>query len=608
MENPTPSMADQQRSAPSPSSAAPNWPVETGGSSKKLLAVDDGVDDVPLYHAAHAEDDAERKLKKTRKRRRKDESLTATLCAWTVNHQIGISINLMLLLALAHICFPRARRRTRKYFDLSYRDPDTGLYSQGWDDMYFVAFWVVAFTGLRATIMDYVLMPCARLGGVAGKKERLRFAEQAWLLIYYSCFWSLGMYIMYYSKYWLNLREMWTDFPTRSIDGLRKWYYLVQFAFWLQQILVVNIEERRKDYSQMFIHHIITCTLMFTSYGYYQTKVGNVILCIMDFVDILLPAAKLLKYLKFQRACDVAFGVFIVAWFVTRHIIYPLVCWSVYADLPPTVPYGCYDSGTGARFSPPNASSSSPSSSFFANDHSQHQHPHHAHQSHDDTISSFAAGTGAGAGAGAIDDYQNLLATGGTAVLRHMLQPFRDPTGPVCFNVRIQTAFLALLLALQGITLVWFGMIIRVAWTVLKGQGADDSRSDVEDKEDEELELELEEDAVGQGLEGAAAVIREEEVVGAEALDWNGRAERARARARGAGKGRGKGRASGRRAGSGSGSGSGTGVGVQAVASASGSARGYKRAGAASRASGISIPGHGDRKELLGRIGCDKPS
>ena len=26
------------------------------------------------------------------------------------------------------------------------------------------------------------------------------------------------------------------------------------------------------------------------------------------------------------------------------------------------------------------------------------------------------------------------------------------------------------------------------------------------------------------------------------------------------------------------------------------------------RASGISIPGHGDHKELLGRIGCDKPS
>lgn len=98
-------------------------------------------------------------------------------------------------------------------------------------------------------------------------------------------------YIMYNSNYWLNLNEMWTNFPTREMDGLLKWYYLVQYAFWLQQILVVHIEERRKDHWQMFTHHLVTCTLLFTSYGYYQTKVGNVILCLMDVVDLVFPVS-----------------------------------------------------------------------------------------------------------------------------------------------------------------------------------------------------------------------------------------------------------------------------------------------------------------------------
>jgi acyl-CoA-dependent ceramide synthase len=75
------------------------------------------------------------------------------------------------------------------------------------------------------------------------------------------------------------------------MNGVLKWYYLVQFAFWLQQIFVVNIEEKRKDYWQMFTHHIFTSALMFTSYGYYQTKVGVVILAIMDVVDLLLPVS-----------------------------------------------------------------------------------------------------------------------------------------------------------------------------------------------------------------------------------------------------------------------------------------------------------------------------
>ena len=94
-------------------------------------------------------------------------------------------------------------------------------------------------------------------------------------------------YIMYNSDYWLNLPNLWTNWPDREMDRLFKWYYLVQFAFWLQQIVVVNIEEKRKDYIYMFSHHVVTCSLMFWSYGYRHTKVGNVILCIMDGPDIL---------------------------------------------------------------------------------------------------------------------------------------------------------------------------------------------------------------------------------------------------------------------------------------------------------------------------------
>jgi len=82
---------------------------------------------------------------------------------------------------------------------------------------------------------------------------------------------------------------MWVNFPTRAMTGLFKWYYLAQFAFWLQQMLVVNIEEPRKDYWHYVAHHIITAALIGGSYGNYQTRVGNVILCTMDVVDWILP-------------------------------------------------------------------------------------------------------------------------------------------------------------------------------------------------------------------------------------------------------------------------------------------------------------------------------
>lgn len=55
--------------------------------------------------------------------------------------------------------------------------------------------------------------------------------------------------------------------------------------------MVINIEERRKDHWQMFTHHIVTTMLIFTSYGYHQTKVANLILVMMDVVDLLLPVS-----------------------------------------------------------------------------------------------------------------------------------------------------------------------------------------------------------------------------------------------------------------------------------------------------------------------------
>ena len=56
-----------------------------------------------------------------------------------------------------------------------------------------VSFWIIVFTGLRVAVMDYLLVPLAQKVGISKKKEKIRFAEQAWILLYPSLFWSLGM-------------------------------------------------------------------------------------------------------------------------------------------------------------------------------------------------------------------------------------------------------------------------------------------------------------------------------------------------------------------------------------------------------------------------------
>ena len=75
---------------------------------------------------------------------------------------------------------------------------------------------------------------------------------------------------------------------------------LAQWAFWVQQLLVIHMEERRKDHWQMFTHHIITNSLLFASYTYHFTRVGNLILVLMDVVDIFLPVCSLVPGFRNQ--------------------------------------------------------------------------------------------------------------------------------------------------------------------------------------------------------------------------------------------------------------------------------------------------------------------
>lgn len=88
------------------------------------------------------------------------------------------------------------------------------------------------------------------------------------------------------------MHELWTNWPQRELDGLAKTYVLVQWSFWLQQILVMNLEARRKDYWQILLHHVVTVTLIAASYAYHQTRVGSVILVLMDAIELIFPVSK----------------------------------------------------------------------------------------------------------------------------------------------------------------------------------------------------------------------------------------------------------------------------------------------------------------------------
>jgi len=231
---------------------------------------------------------------------------------------------------------------TDHFFHLAYLNPNNHLYSKGTYDVLYVISSFLIITLLRAGLMEWVFEWAAMRAGIRSQGKKQRFIEQAWRCTYFLVMWTAEMVLLYQSPYRFDSKELWTDWPLRELTVHYKRHYLVQLAFWLQQLFTLHIEKRRSDHWQMFLHHVVTIALISASYYTHFTSVGHAVMCVMDPVDILLPLAKLLKYLHFQKACDFTFVVFVIFWIVARHGLFLAVLYSTWAEAGDIIGYRCF--------------------------------------------------------------------------------------------------------------------------------------------------------------------------------------------------------------------------------------------------------------------------
>lgn len=75
------------------------------------------------------------------------------------------------------------------------------------------------------------------------------------------------------------------------------------------------------------LHHTVTCILILFSYTCSFWRIGTVILVTHDVADILLYSAKSVHYTRMSgKVVDTMFLVFVVGFFVSRLIFFPLFC------------------------------------------------------------------------------------------------------------------------------------------------------------------------------------------------------------------------------------------------------------------------------------------
>ncbi|KAH9938181.1 TLC domain-containing protein [Fomitopsis serialis] len=214
--------------------------------------------------------------------------------------------------------------------------PDDPRYAKGFLDLAFVAYYIVFWSWVRQVVTLHICRSIAQWFGIKKQAKLARFGEQGYAMAYFAVMGSWGIRIMaQLPTWWYRTEHFWIDYPHWDMKPELKTYYLMQAAYWCQQLIVLifNLEKPRKDYHELVAHHFVTLWLV----GYMElpgnmTLIGNAVYLSMDVPDAFLAFSKLMNYIQYTRTKTVSFVVFIGIWSYFRHWLNIVMLHSVWTQ------------------------------------------------------------------------------------------------------------------------------------------------------------------------------------------------------------------------------------------------------------------------------------
>lgn len=151
-----------------------------------------------------------------------------------------------------------------------------------------------------------------------------KISESMWKLTYYATVEFCILKIAYHEPWFRDTKLYFDGYPNQELKFPVMLFYMCQCGFYIYSIAALLMwETRRKDFSVMMSHHVITVILIGYSYLSSFFRIGSIILALHDASDVFLEAAKVFKYSEKELGASVFFGLFAISWLVLRLVFFP---------------------------------------------------------------------------------------------------------------------------------------------------------------------------------------------------------------------------------------------------------------------------------------------
>ena len=174
-----------------------------------------------------------------------------------------------------------------------------------------------------------------------------KFGEYVFRLLYHT---SVSVFAVWYfwDKPWWDPSKGGTEtlflgHPRQPIGPGMAWYYLIQSAYNIEallDLLRMSFEVRfspvrikfsktcRGDFREMFVHHIVTNSLVIGSSALRFNRVGSMVFLVHDLSDVPVDLSKLANFVKWKKTTIACFVTMVLVWMATRLIILPFVIYK----------------------------------------------------------------------------------------------------------------------------------------------------------------------------------------------------------------------------------------------------------------------------------------
>nr|XP_020637401.1 ceramide synthase 3 isoform X1 [Pogona vitticeps] len=150
-----------------------------------------------------------------------------------------------------------------------------------------------------------------------------KFQEACWRFLFYTTSFTAGIIFLYDKPWFHDIWQVWVDYPFHSVLPSQYWYYMLEMSFYWSLLFTLGIDTKRKDFKAHVIHHLAALALMFCSWSANYIRLGTLVMVVHDSADILLEAAKMFNYARWENTCGILFVSFSIVFFITRIILFP---------------------------------------------------------------------------------------------------------------------------------------------------------------------------------------------------------------------------------------------------------------------------------------------